>query len=571
MSTADREFQLYDTTLRDGAQGEGLTLTVTDKLAIARLLDDFGVAFIEGGWPGAIPKDTEFFQRAAPELVLRNSVLAAFGATRRPNAATATDPQIAALLAAETSVVTLVAKSHVRHVDLALRTTLAENLAMIHDTVDHLVRAGRRVFLDAEHFFDGYLADPVYAAEVVRVAAEAGAEAVVLCDTNGGMLPDQVGDIVTATLAATGARLGIHCHDDGGCAVANTLFAVDAGVDHVQVTAHGHGERCGNANLFSVAANLVLKMGVPILDPDQLASMSDIAKAITAITATGSDQSEPYVGASAFAHKAGLHASALRVDSTLYQHIEPDLVGNTRRTLVSDMAGRASIELKAQELGYQLAAGSDVVGRITERIKALENRGYAYESADASFELLLREELFGDAAGQPFDVESWRLTVHQLDGDDAVLNRAEVTVRVREQRITATGEGSGPVNALDRALRLALRESFPELESLELVDYEVRILDGASGSAAITRVLTSFSHGTRRWQTLGVDADVVAASWHALQDAFRYAVLGVRAPDVEPDASLRRGELDRSGPPSGTARWEGSHALSEIGANHVRT
>jgi len=525
MSTVDRGFQLYDTTLRDGAQGEGLSFTVDDKLAIARQLDDLGVTVIEGGWPGAIPKDTEFFRRARDELVLRNAVLAAFGATRRPGAVTETDPQVAALLAAGTPVVTLVAKSDVRHVELALRTTRAENLAMIGDTVRHLVHAGRRVFLDAEHYFDGYQTERAYALEVVMVAADAGAEVVVLCDTNGGMLPDQVHSIVADTAGVTGARLGVHCHDDGGCAVANTLFAVDAGVDHVQVTAHGYGERCGNANLFSVAANLALKKRIPVLTADRLAAMSGIARAITAVTGKVAVDAAPYVGASAFAHKAGLHASALRVDSSLYQHVNPGLVGNNRRMLVSDMAGRASIELKARELGYQLAAGSDVVARITERVKALENRGYAYESADASFELLLREELRDGRLDRLFDVESWHLTVHQPTPDDAVVNRAEVTVRVGGVRRTAEGEGNGPINALDRALRAALLGFFPQLDLLELHDYRVRILEGTAGSDAITRVLATFSDGARRWNTVGVEEGVVAASWCALLDAFRYAVL----------------------------------------------
>ncbi|GGU72412.1 citramalate synthase [Lentzea flava] len=543
-------FQLYDTTLRDGVQGEGLALTVADKLAIARHLDAFGVTFIEGGWPGAIPKDTEFFRRAHTELTLRNAELAAFGSTRRPDTAVTTDPQVTALLAAQTPVVTIVAKSHVRHVELALRTTLAQNVAMIRDTVRHLVREGRRVFLDAEHFFEGYLADPFYATEIVRAAAEAGAEAVVLCDTNGGMLPDQVGAIVTA-VGETGARLGVHCHDDSGCAVANTLAAVDAGVDHVQVTAHGIGERCGNANLFTVAANLVLKKGIPVVSEDQLATMAGTAQRITAITGVPANRAAPYVGASAFAHKAGLHASALRVDSTLYQHIQPDAVGNARRTLVSDMAGRASIELKAHELGYALTAGSDVAARVTERVKTLENHGYAFESADASFELLLREELREGVSARPFDIDSWHVTVRRPKPGGAVLTVAEVTVRVGDVVRSASGEGNGAITALDRALRAALLEFFPGLLGLELVGHRVRVVEESADGDPVVRVLASFHDGSRRWKTVGVEANVIGASLRALVDAHQYAVL--------------RGGLDPADSVSGRTR------RSQIGADHVRT
>src|SRR5215470_7062321 len=336
----DERFHVYDTTLRDGAQQEGLTLTVADKLAIARRLDEFGVGFIEGGWPGAIPKDTEFFRRARAELQLGHATLAAFGSTRRPGAVTADDPQVAALRESGAPVVTLVAKSHDRHVTAALRTTLKENLAMIADTVRHLADGGQRVFLD------GYRSDPAYALEVVRVAAEAGAEVVALCDTNGGMLPAELGDVVTAVAAATGARLGIHCHDDTACAVANTLTAVAAGVTHVQGTANGYGERAGNANLFSVVAGLQLKQGRQVLPDGCLAEMSRVAHAISEVTNVTPLAHQPYVGFSAFAHKAGLHASAVKVDPMLYQHVDPALVGNDMRMLVSDMAGRASVEIK---------------------------------------------------------------------------------------------------------------------------------------------------------------------------------------------------------------------------------
>ncbi|MFZ5870554.1 MAG: citramalate synthase [Actinomycetota bacterium] len=515
---------VYDTTLRDGAQQEGLSLSVGDKLAIAAYLDELGVDYIEGGWPGAIPKDTEFFARAATELTLHHAVLTAFGATRRPHLRADGDPQVRALLDSGAPVVTLVAKSHRRHVEAALRTTLRENLEMIDDTVRFLRGEGRRVFLDAEHFFDGYRADPAYALEVVRTAAEAGAEVVALCDTNGGMLPPGVADAVADVLAATGVRLGIHCHNDTGCAVANSLAAVDAGATHVQGTLNGYGERTGNADLLTVVANLVLKAGRPVVDPARLQEATRIAHAVSEITNVVPYSRQPYVGASAFAHKAGLHASAIRVDPDLYQHTDPKSVGNDMRMLVSDMAGRASIELKGRELGFDLAASPEVLTRVTERVKELEARGYTFEAADASFELLLREEVDG-ARVSLFDVESWRvITEHRPGGGDAV-SEATVKLRAAGRRLVATGEGNGPVNALDHALREALLPAYPELERLELIDFRVRILDAAHGTDAVTRVLIETSDGTTSWETVGVAANIVEASWEALVDGIVYGLL----------------------------------------------
>jgi 2-isopropylmalate synthase len=516
------DFHVYDTTLRDGAQQEGLSLTVADKLAIARRLDEFGVGYIEGGWPGAIPKDTEFFRRARTELELVNAKLAAFGSTRRADAVAADDPQVAALRESGAPVVTLVAKSHDRHVKLALRTTLDENLAMIRDTVAHLRAEGQRVFLDAEHFFDGYRSNPAYALEVVRTATEAGAELVALCDTNGGMLPGELGDVVSAVLAATGARLGIHCHDDTSCAVANTLTAVEAGVTHVQGTANGYGERAGNANLFSVVAGLELKQGQPVLPPGCLAEMSRVAHAISEVTNVTLGAHMPYVGYSAFAHKAGLHASAVKVDPMLYQHIDPLLVGNDMRMLVSDMAGRASVEIKGKQLGYEL--DRPTTGRVVDKVKKLEARGYTFEAADASFELLLRDELAGERL-RHFQVESWRVIVEHRPGGE-VLSEATVKLLAKGERIVATAEGNGPVNALDTALRLAMERLYPELGRLELTDYKVRILEGSHGTGAVTRVLIeSGDGGDSTWSTVGVDENIIAASWHALEEAVTYALL----------------------------------------------
>lgn len=516
-------FHVYDTTLRDGAQQEGLNLSVNDKLNIARHLDNLGVGFIEGGFPGANPRDTEFFRLAQSELNLKYATLAAFGSTRRPNSKAADDQLVRALVDSQAPVVTLVAKSFDRHVELALRTTLEENLLMIKDTIEYLRSEGRRVFLDAEHFFDGYHSNPNYALEVVTTAAAAGAEVVALCDTNGGMLPDQMGEIVNKILQESKARLGIHCHDDTNCAVANTLTAVDAGVTHVQGTANGYGERSGNANLFSVVANLQLKKGMQVVPVDALKEMTRISHAVSEITNVTPNQHQPYVGLSAFAHKAGLHASAVKIDPMLYQHIDPSEVGNDMRTLVSDMAGRASIELKGRELGIDLSDQKAVVGKVVDKVKELENRGYTFEAADASFELLLRKEL-GKDDQRFFTVESWRAIVEQLPNGE-VTSEATVKVRAGDERLVEVGEGNGPVNALDKALRTALGKIYPELEKLELIDYKVRILDGDKGTGAVTRVLIETTDGETEWDTVGVHENVIAASWNAISDAVLYGLL----------------------------------------------
>ena len=517
------EFHVYDTTLRDGAQQEGLNLSVLDKLHIARQIDGLGVGFIEGGWPGANPKDTEFFRRARDELQLEHAQLAAFGATRRAGMRAADDPLIAALRDSGAGVVTLVAKSHDRHVELALRTTLEENLAMVRDTVEHLSAEGQRVFLDAEHFFDGYRANRDYALEVLRVAAEAGAEVVALCDTNGGMLPGWVSDVVHDVIETTGVRIGIHCHYDTGCAVANSLAAVDAGATHVQGTLNGYGERTGNADLVSVVANLELKLGRSMLPEGRLRDATRVAHAVAEVTNVPPSARQPYVGVSAFAHKAGLHASAIKVDPNLYQHLDPADVGNDMRLLISDMAGRASIELKGAELGFDLSDDKDLVTRVTQRVKAMESQGYTFEAADASFELLLAEEVQG-ARPAYFDVESWRVITDSRPDDDAV-SEATVKLRAGGARIITTGEGNGPVNALDHALRQAIGQAYPEVAKFELIDYKVRILDQGHGTDAVTRVLIETTDGESSWVTVGVGANVIEASWQALVDG---VVFGLR-------------------------------------------
>ncbi len=516
-------FHIYDTTLRDGAQQEGLNLSVHDKLTIARHLDDLGVGFIEGGWPGANPKDTEFFKLAAKELKLKNATFVAFGATRRANTKAADDVLLRALAESGAPVVTLVAKSHDRHVELALKTDLQENLAMIKDSINFLRQGGQRVFLDAEHFFDGYRANPAYALEVVRVAAEAGADVIALCDTNGGMLPDELSDVVSKVISDSSARIGIHCHNDTGCAIANSLAAVAAGASHVQGTLNGYGERTGNADLIAIIANLQLKKKQEVLPAGALEEAFRIAHAVAEVTNVSPSARQPYVGISAFAHKAGLHASAIKVDPALYQHENPESVGNDMRMLVSEMAGRASIEIKSSQLGFDLSKEKEVVARLVERVKELESGGYTFEAADASFELLLREELAGKKPSF-FTIESWKTSVDQL-ADGSVTSRAEVSIRAKGELISSSGSGNGPVNAIDRALRNGLEKLYPELAQLELTDYKVRILEGRLGTGAITRVLVESSDGHGEWSTIGVHENVIAASAMALEDALTYGLI----------------------------------------------
>ncbi|GAA1396367.1 citramalate synthase [Luteococcus peritonei] len=524
---APETFHLFDTTLRDGAQQEGLRLSVADKLRIAGLLDELGVSFIEGGWPGANPNDTAFFAAARDQLQLRSAHLVAFGSTRRAGGSAATDPLTQALLDAGTEYVCIVAKSHDRHVTDALRTTLEENLAMVQDTVSHLVSQGRHVFVDCEHFFDGYRSNPGYALDVVRTAAEAGAEVVVLCDTNGGMLPSQMGDVVSAA-GAIGVDLGIHCHNDTGCAVANSLAAVEAGVMHVQGTINGYGERTGNADLTTVIGNLQLKFGWPLLSERQLASLTRTSHAVAEITNQAPHARQPYVGHSSFAHKAGLHASAIKVDPDLYQHIDPMVVGNDMRMLISDMSGRANIQIKGEQLGFDLS-DRELAARVTEAVKQREAAGYSYEAADASFELLLRSQL-GELEA-PFEISSWRVLTEHRPGEAEGETYSEATVKLVAQdpetgpkRLAVVGEGNGPVDALDDALTQALAPVFSQVERFKLLDYRVRIME-TGGTDAVTRTLIDMSDGSRTWTTVGVGGNVIESSWEALADAYLHGLV----------------------------------------------
>src|SRR5215207_7497078 len=535
------QFHVFDTTLRDGSQQEGLNLSVPDKLAIAALLDELGVSFIEGGWPGANPGDTAFFAAMANgQLRLRNAELVAFGFTRRVGMKAADDPLTAAVRDSAAPVACIVAKSHDRHVELALRTTLRENLDMITDTVSHLRAQGQRVFVDCEHFFDGFRRNRAYALEAVQTAAEAGAEVAVLCDTNGGMLPSWVSDIV-GEVAQVGVPLGIHCHNDTGCAVANTLAAVDSGAMHVQGTINGYGERTGNADLVSVIANLELKYGWPLLPAGALREATRLSHAIAEVTHVPPSARQPYVGLSSFAHKAGLHASAIKVDPNLYQHIDPVEVGNDMRMLVSDMAGRANIQIKGGQLGFDLS-DRELAARITEKVKDAEAAGYTYEAADASFELLLRREL--GQLPEYFSVQSWRVFTQghpaPFDLGTGGETDTECTVRLtakgESQRVV--GEGNGPVNALDHAVRNALTPAYPVVEKFELIDYWVRILDQGHGTDATVRVLIQTTDGLRAWTTVGVGQNIVEASWEALSDAYLYGLIHADDPVVPRQSDL---------------------------------
>ena len=517
------DFHLYDTTLRDGAQREGIAYSVADKLAVARLLDELGVGFIEGGWPGALPKDTEFFARAAAgELSFKHAALVAFGSTRKADTIAAEDAQVRALVDSQAPVVTLVAKSDRRHIERALRVDVDTACEMLKDTVEYLVGVGRRVFVDLEHFFDGYAHDPDTALRVAATAGRAGAEVVVLCDTNGGQLPLGLAETVRDVAAHTGLRLGIHCQDDTSCAVANSIAAVQAGATHVQCTANGYGERAGNADLFAVTGNLVAKLGMAVLPTGGAAELTRVSHALAEIANIAPDTHQAYVGASAFAHKAGLHASAIKVDPVLYNHIDPSTVGNDMRVLVTEMAGRASLELKGRELGVDLAGKPESLTSAVTKVKELEAEGWSFEAADASLELLLRRQLDGPERegvdNPPFALESYRVMLdHRSDGE--VISEATVKVHVDGQRVIATAEGNGPVHALDAALRQALTPHLSWLDTVELADYKVRILPGHPGTDAVTRVLIDSSDHEREWTTVGVHENIVEASWLALCDA----------------------------------------------------
>jgi len=514
--------EVFDTTLRDGMQVEGVSATVEDKLRIAEQLDYLGVHFIEGGWPGANPKDIEFFARARTELSLSASTLVAFGSTRRPLGKVDDDATLRNLIEAETSAVCIVAKAWDYHVVQALQTTLDEGVAMVADSVKYLGSHGRRVLVDMEHFFDGYKANPEFSLRVLEAAIVNGSTHLVLCDTNGGSLPSEVGTIVAAVKAHIGndATIGIHCHDDTGCAVANSLAAVEGGARHVQGTLNGLGERTGNTNLTTVIPNLQLKMGYVCLPDGRLARLTEVSNHVAEVLNRPLNPQAPYVGASAFAHKAGLHVSAIARAKDAYEHVSPELVGNGTRFLVSEMAGRATVTMKAEELG--LSMDGPAVNQVIDDLKRLEHEGYHFEAADASLELLMRR-----ATGWKqsfFEVESMRVITDELASGE-FNTEATVKVWVGEKREVSTAEGNGPVNAIDKALRAALMAHYPALERVHLTDYKVRILDSSSATGAVTRVLLDASDGRQAWTTIGVSANIIEASWRALEESLVYGLL----------------------------------------------
>jgi 2-isopropylmalate synthase len=518
----NQSVEIFDTTLRDGLQVEGVSATVDDKLIIAEQLDHLGVQFIEGGWPGANPKDIEFFRRAAAELALETATFVAFGSTRRPRGKVDDDQTLQHLLDANTSAVCIVAKSSEYHVTEALKTTLDEGAAMIADSVAFLHGHGRQVLVDMEHFFDGFNENPEFSFRALEAAVVRGATHVVLCDTNGGSLPHEVEDVVRKVHAHVGGDvvIGIHCHDDTGCAVANSMAAVRGGARHVQGTLNGLGERTGNANLSSIIPNLQLKQGYQCLPEGNLERLTVVSHRIAETLNRAVDPQAPYVGSSAFAHKAGLHVSAIARAKDAYEHVDPQLVGNDTRFVVSEMAGRATIQMKADDLGIDI--DGPAVNHVIDELKRLEHEGYHFEAADASLELLMRR-----AAGwehEFFRVESMRVITDELP-DGEFNTEATVKVWVGDERHVFTSEGNGPVNAIDTALRRAVQRAYPHLAHVHLTDYKVRILDGGAATGAVTRVLLSATDGVRDWTTIGVSANIIEASWRALEDSIVWGLL----------------------------------------------
>jgi 2-isopropylmalate synthase len=511
--------QIYDTTLRDGTQREGISLSVEDKLTIARKLDDLGVAFIEGGWPGSNPKDAEFFARAR-EMPWKTAKIAAFGSTCRVGGGPEDDANIAALLDSGAPVCTVVGKTWTLHVTDVLRTTREENLRIIEQSLAFLKSRGRRVVYDAEHFFDGWRADRLYALETLRAAVRGGAETLVLCDTNGGSLPWQIAEIVRAVRAEVAHPLGVHAHNDSETAVANSLAAVAEGAIQVQGTVNGYGERCGNANLCSVIPALELKMGLEALPPGRIETLFETAHFVAEVANQAPDEHLPYVGKSAFAHKGGIHVAAMRRSAISYQHIEPERVGNRMRVVVSELSGRGNLLSKAEEFGFKVGGGGDVSG-VLEEIKDLESRGFSFEAAEASVAMLMKRQEPGYRP--PFELVDFHVNVEHRTGR-GIFSEAMVKVRVGGEVHLTAAEGDGPVDALDAALRKALLPHHPRIAEMALTDYKVRILDSESGTGAITRVLIDTHMGKRRWTTVGASTNIIEASWRALSDAVEYGL-----------------------------------------------
>jgi 2-isopropylmalate synthase len=516
--------ELYDTTLRDGTQMEGISLSVEDKLKIARKLDELGVHYIEGGWPGSNPKDAEFFARAR-SLKLSHARLAAFGSTRRADGKADKDPNIRALIDGRTPVVTLVGKASDMQVRQVLETTLDENLKMISDSIRYLKSHGLTVFLDAEHYFDGFYSDPRYTIQCLHTAADAGADCIIMCDTNGGTITSRLREPIKAAMDAVGTPLGMHAHNASDLAVANTLAAVEMGVAQVQGCINGYGDGCGNADMISVIANLKLKMGIDCVSDEQLAKLTEVSRYVSEIANLPPHPRQPYVGTAAFAHKAGLHVAALVKLENSYQHIDPVLVGNDPRILVSELAGQRNIQAKLKEQGVDIPLSKEEIRYLLDVVKLMESRGFQYEGAEASFELLARRSRPGYQA--PFELDDFMVVErrHPRPGQEderEMLSEAMVKVRVGDEIIHTAAEGNGPVNALDTAVRKALVQFYPTLKAVKLVDYKVRIIDTAGGTGAYVRVLIESTDGERVWTTVGSSTDIIEASWLALADSLEW-------------------------------------------------
>jgi 2-isopropylmalate synthase len=529
MSPTSNRIQLYDATLRDGMGGGGMTLTAAEKVRVVHALDALGVHMIEAGFPASNPKELELFELLERES-LHTAEIVAFGMTRRRGVDASEDAGLRVLAQSFVPVVTLVGKSSAAQAETVLKVTREENLSMIGESIAHLVARGKRVLFDAEHFFDGAAADADYAYECVRVAAQAGAERVVLCDTNGGSLPLDVRDAVaTVRERMPDVALGIHAHDDTGCGVANTLVAVQAGATQVQGTINGIGERTGNANLVTIVADLQLKMGYEVLAPERLERLTETAHLVDELLNRTPDPAQPYVGKHAFAHKAGMHAAGVRESSEMFEHVDPVLVGNRSDVLISELSGRATIAEKARAAG--IAADDELIRRVVERVKELEHKGFQFEAADGSFELLMRREV--DSAYEPlFTLESWRVIVEQ-HADGRATTEATIKIWIGVERYVSTAEGNGPVNALDTALRKAIGEIHPHLKDIELVNFKVRILDETKGTGAVTRVLIDASDGQDVWGSIGVSENLIAASWDALVDSLEYGMRGASQSTTE--------------------------------------
>ncbi|MDD5397445.1 MAG: citramalate synthase [Dehalococcoidia bacterium] len=527
---AAKRIDLYDTTLRDGAQQEGISFTVSDKLKITQKLDELGINYIEGGWPGSNPKDTEFFEKAK-NLKLKNAVLVAFGSTRRVDTDAEKDEGLKALVRAGTRAVNIVGKSSARQVTQVLETTLPNNLKIIRESVGFLKSRGLTVFYDAEHFFDGFKIDPDYAIDTLLAAQQGGVDCLVLCDTNGGTLPAEVADIVKQVRKKTSKPLGIHAHNDSELAVAVSLAAVENGAQHVEGTINGYGERCGNANLCSIIPALKLKMGYACVTARQLAKLTDASRFVAEVANLAPSSHQPYVGLSAFLHKAGLHVSALSKWEESYQHIDPELVGNSPKVVISELSGKSNIIFKAKELGIPIQPSGKEARRILEQIKELESLGFQYEDADASFELLIHRSQEGYKP--PFELVDYMVVVERhrrlpaQGGKVEFLSEATIKVKVDNKIMHTASEGNGPVNALDFALRKGLLEFYPGLSKVDLIDYKVRILEGSSGTGSQVRVFIESSNGKVKWRTVGSSTNIIEASWLALYDSMEYFLLRV--------------------------------------------